>query len=77
MSEMFLWFSDKDADKIRTDAEFERASNKPAFVHVLRYATYERLKEWGVPIDTAVARKAPNPFPASMAAVPAPPGWNG
>jgi hypothetical protein len=60
-----------------TDAEFERASNKPAFVHVLRYATYERLKEWGVPIDTAVARKAPNPFPASMAAVPAPPGWNG
>ena len=48
-------------------------------VTVLHYATYERLKSWGVPIDEAPAKRptAPNPFPASQAGVPAPPGWVG
>lgn len=62
-----------------TDTEFTRASDSPSMVMVLHYATYERLKSWGVPIDAAPAKQqtAPNPFPVSQAGVPAPPGWQG
>lgn len=57
---------------------FNRATTSPAFVVSVRYATRERLLSWGVPIDTASpAPMAPNPFPSSMPAVPAPPGWRG
>lgn len=57
---------------------FNRATAAPAFVVSVRYATRERLLSWGVPIDSAVsAPMAPNPFPSSMPAVPAPPGWRG
>ena len=56
---------------------FIRATKTPALVLSLRYATLERLKSWGVPIEEVeTAPKAVSPFPASMpAAVPAPAGW--
>jgi len=60
-----------------TDCDFERATQSPVQVFVLRYATYQRLKSWGVPVDEAPSARpqAPNPFPASQPSVPAPPGW--
>jgi len=61
-----------------SSTSFTRATTSPALVVSLRYATRERLKSWGVPIDDVqMAPKAPNPFPASYPAVPAPPGWRG
>lgn len=57
---------------------FNRATTTPALVVSVRYATRERLLSWGVPIDSVTAAPmAPNPFPSSMPAVPAPPGWRG
>jgi hypothetical protein len=59
-----------------TDTEFERASSSPAVVLSLRYATRQRLESWGVPLnEQPSAPMAPNPFPASRASVPAPPGY--
>lgn len=60
-----------------TDCDFERATKHPLQVVVLHYATYQRLKTWGVPVDEAPSARpqAPNPFPASQPSVPAPPGW--
>lgn len=55
---------------------FNRATTTPALVLSVRYATKERLKSWGVPIEeVAEAPKAPSPFPMSMPSVPAPAGW--
>ena len=57
------------------DTTFERATTEPAEIFVLRYATKERLKSWGVPIQK-MAR--PEPVPATTAQhVPAPSGWRG
>ncbi len=54
---------------------FERASETPVQVKVLRYAVRERLIEWGVPV---VEFAHPQAFPASVTpSVPAPPGWRG
>lgn len=60
------------------DVTFNRATEKPAQVIEVRYATTERLKSWGVPID----HPTPTPtsasaFPASQPSVPAPPGYRG
>jgi hypothetical protein len=59
-----------------TTTEFERATENPVQVIVLRYGTREQLKEWGVPIiEPSVA---PDPFPASTGpSVAPPPGWRG
>ena len=60
------------------DVEFERATDKPNRIFDIRYATRERLREWGVPVDRKPPKSAPNPFPASVgASVPPPPGWEG
>jgi len=62
-----------------TSVEFDRATDTPAEVVVLRYATRERLQSWGVPVDQ-MQRPKPEPkaFPASRSlGVPAPPGWRG
>jgi hypothetical protein len=56
--------------------EFERASEQPSLVVVLRYAVAAKLKEWGVP----VIERSPSAdaFPASSGpSVAAPPGWRG
>jgi hypothetical protein len=58
------------------DVAFERATEAPAAVIALRYATRERLVEWGVPVDEPAVDAAPNPFPMSQG-VPAPAGWRG
>lgn len=56
---------------------FERATETPVEVVVLRYATRERLKSWGVPVDAPMA-PTPNPFPMSSGvSCPAPAGWEG
>lgn len=61
-----------------TSTEFHRATKMPALVLSLRYATRERLKSWGVPIEVATKSvPAPNPFPVSQPSVPAPPNWHG
>ncbi len=57
-----------------TTTEFERASHKPFLVEILRYATKERLKTWGI-VFTKPVQASPNPFPASQPSVPAPPNW--
>jgi len=60
------------------DVDFTRASEYPAQVVSLRYATYQRLKEWGVPVDQEhTSAPTPNPFPASDGSCPAPAGWRG
>jgi len=61
-----------------TETSFARASTKPSVVLALRYATLARLKSWGVPVELAnTGPQAANPFPASQADCPAPPGWGG
>lgn len=55
------------------ETTFKRASEVPAQVIRLQYATRGRLEEWGVPL----LPPEPNPFPGDEAAVPAPPGWRG
>lgn len=57
------------------EATFTRASEVPAMVLTLRYAVREKLREWGVPVDTAIP--AANPFPAASGYVAPPPGWRG
>jgi hypothetical protein len=52
---------------------FKKASKSPVLVLKLRYATREKLVEWGVPL----APISPDPFPASAESVPAPPNWQG
>ena len=60
------------------ETTFERASTTPALIVQAHYATTEKLREWGVPVDAPFAPVAPDPFPASGGAhVPAPPGWRG
>lgn len=62
------------------DVEFERATEVPAYVIELRYATRGRLASWGVPVDqkTKPTPEGPSAFPAAgSGAVPAPPGWRG
>ena len=54
---------------------FERASSSPAEVIALRYATCERLRAWGVPVDEP-ASTSPQAFPLSQGC-PSPPGWRG
>jgi hypothetical protein len=57
------------------ETTFNKASETPSHVVVLRYATRTTLKKWGVihePIVPAV-----NPFPEEKASVKAPPGWKG
>jgi hypothetical protein len=56
---------------------FERAGEHPVLVRVLRYATREKLRSWGVPVDAAMPPAVPNPFPASPGFAPAPAGWRG
>jgi hypothetical protein len=57
------------------EATFTRASDVPAMIITLRYAVREKLREWGVPVDTAIP--AANPFPAASGYVAPPPGWRG
>lgn len=57
------------------NVSFERASTKPTLVIDLRYATRERLKTWGVPVD-APAQTRPQAFPLSQGCPP-PPNWRG
>lgn len=54
---------------------FERASASPSEIVILRYATRERLKSWGVPVDEPVQTK-PQAFPAAQGCPP-PPNWRG
>lgn len=54
---------------------FQRATESPAQVIALRYATRECLESWGVPVDPLMP-PVPNPFPASNPSVPEPPGYN-
>ena len=59
---------------------FNRATEQPAEIISLRYATRERLESWGVPLDQYECDLGPaEPFPASAVSgsCPAPPGWNG
>lgn len=57
-----------------SSTSFERATESPAEVLTVRYATRERLTAMGVPLD---APEAPSAFPASTwPSVPAPPGWD-
>jgi len=65
-----------------TSTTFNRATEDPAEIIMLRYATRERLQSWGIPVDqmTRTDRsELPSPFPASPGgpSVPAPPGWGG
>lgn len=54
---------------------FTRASQTPAEVVSLRYATREQLIAWGVPLDKAIP---PRPAPFGQGpGVPAPAGWTG
>lgn len=55
------------------ETTFRRATEIPFEVVTVRYATREKLIEWGV----IVPSKEPNPFPAVGASAPAPPGWRG
>ncbi len=54
---------------------FQRATQAPAEVVSLRYATREKLLSWGVPVNQGVPAR-PNPFPGGYG-VPAPTGWTG
>jgi hypothetical protein len=53
---------------------FTRASDVPAEILSLRYATTKVLKSWGVPVG---ARPSPRPNPFPDRGVPAPMGWKG
>lgn len=57
------------------NVSFERATAAPVEIITLRYATRERLKSWGVPVDVAAPTR-PQAFPASQGCPP-PPGWRG
>lgn len=61
------------------ETTFKRTSETPSFVVVLRYATRQRLKSWGVPIEPMYPKgpTSANPFPAEGPSVAAPPGWRG
>lgn len=64
-----------------TTTNFERATETPASIIVLRYATLERLKSWGLPVEQlsrSTRFEQPQAFPSSSGtSVPAPPGWRG
>lgn len=57
--------------------KFRREGDRPCLILSLFYATKEKLKAQGVPVDQKgpPTKAAPNPFPASPMAVPAPPGY--
>ncbi len=55
---------------------FQRASDSPAEVIRIRYASREALLSWGVPVNQAVPGR-PEAFPAEQPRVPEPPGWKG
>ena len=57
-----------------TSTKFTKATDHPAEVIMLRYATRERLQSWGVPVDKPGPQEA-DPFPAARTSCPAPPGW--
>ena len=64
-----------------TSVTFRRATETPAEVVCLRYATRERLQSWGVPVDRMERperRPSPQAFPVNQGpSVPPPPGWRG
>jgi len=61
-----------------TDTTFERATESPAEVVTLRYATRSRLESWGVPVDEMERpSRRPEAFPKSQEGCPPPPGWRG
>jgi hypothetical protein len=57
------------------ETTFERATDAPAQVISLRYATKTALVKWGVIQEPDIP--SPNPFPAEKVGVKPPPGWNG
>ena len=57
------------------ETTFKRATQVPGLVITLQYAVRAKLQEWGVPLPSTPP--LPTAFPASQAAVPAPPGWGG
>jgi hypothetical protein len=62
------------------EVDFEKASEQPAEIVVLRYATWQRLESWGVPVDRRhhLLMDRPEPFPASSGpSCPPPPDWCG
>ena len=66
----------RETDFHTLETAFERASAHPVLVVQLRYATTERLRSWGVPVDSAAeAPSRPSAFPAE--GCPAPVGWRG
>lgn len=58
------------------DTSFTRASETPIQVVLLRYASKEVLKSWGVPVDQGPPNR-PDAFPAEQPMVAEPPGWKG
>jgi hypothetical protein len=57
---------------------FERATEAPAEVVTLRYATRKTLLAWGVPlVKKSEGRERPEAFPAEAGFAAPPPGWVG
>mgnify|MGYP001601137463 CR=1 FL=1 len=50
----------KEVDFRTTKTSFERATDRPACVQMIRYGTVDQLRKWGVPID------APSPSPSAF-----------
>ena len=57
------------------ETTFTKATDTPAIIRTLRYATRERLESWGVPVKPQTGSGAPSAFPASDMSCPAPAGW--
>jgi len=62
-----------------TSTTFNRATEHPAEVICLRYATRARLESWGIPVEEMRRPTSrPEAFPGvSSQGVPPPPGWRG